>query len=448
MDKYNQDTDLYIAEFEELCPIHNPIFKNREMLSEDFEPTRLVGRDLQKKEIMSTLQPITEESSPINLYIHGKHGVGKTHTTQYIFKIFNMGIKAKLEDNIVKFVSVNCGINKDNIEVCKTLFRQFGIDSNPRGFSLSANMDHIWNYVNDMGRKHKFFTVVFFFDEIDMLNSNKRKKTEYADLEILYNITRAIEAKQIKYSNCKVGLILASNKKNFFAKIDPSITTTGKFYRYEFPNYNEEELFQIIMDRIEAFNPNVIEPEFIRYVAKDIAERYRGDARRALDVLLVAGKLALDENSKTITVEHLLQADKRINQLKLEKEIMDFSLHERLLLITLDLCNNFISEPTTGLVHEVYRWVCFCIGKAPVSKTETSRTLTEWVDQYDLIETTKGYKGNTRIIHLTDDTKQAVQILYNTDIKKALESKILDLESDIELYGLKYKCHDFSKKCV
>jgi archaeal cell division control protein 6 len=427
--KFEQTSEMYLSEFEELCPTYNPIFKNRDILTDSYEPPILVGRDAQKKEIMGNLQPITEYSSPINTFIHGKNGVGKSLTVAYVLKVFEVGIRAKFEDVIVKYVCVNCGFHTTDSDVVKNLLFQFDIDFNPRGYSIATSMEKIWDYIDEMGRKHVHYNVIFFFDEIDKLNQYKTKRGKTAQLDILYQITRAIEQKRIKQPNCKIGVILASNKKEFFGKIDQSVITSGKFYRYEFPNYKEEDLFQIMMGRMNAFNPNVITEDLIRYVAKDVADRYRGDARRALDTLLVAGKFALENQETFISLAHIQEADKRINQLKMEKAILEFSLHERYLLIAIDLCEKYVSAPRTGLVHLAYKWVCKVAGKSSVSYGETSRTITEWTEDKDIINVTKGtIRGNTRIITLSTDIKEAVQVLYTPELKSKIYDNILDLE--------------------
>jgi cell division control protein 6 len=422
-----------IEKFNRLGKVSSPIFKDRDKLTDSHTPPDIVGRDIQVSDVFAALQPMLEGSSPNNMFIHGVNGVGKTFTVKHVFKLFDVGLSASSDDTYIKLIHINCGMRNNDTDVCAYLLREFGIDFNPKGYSINTSLEKIWDYINELGKICSFVGVVFFFDEIDKLNPSKVKpKGEVStQLDILYNITRAIETGIIKHKHCKIGLMLASNNELFFSKIQQSIVAKG-FMNYKFPKYTEQELYEIMKDREEAFNKGVLSDEIIRYIAKDVAERYKGDARRALDTILFGGDIAKKANLTTIEMEHILQAESQINRLKLERSLMDYTKHEQYLLLAIDLSHRYNKEPTLGMIDSVYRkWICPFINKNPefpVSYGENSRTITDWEKGIGIIESIRGRRGNSRIVSLYDDLSEAVQILYTDELKQSIEENESDLE--------------------
>ena len=111
--------------------------------------------------------------------------------------------------------------------------------------------------------------------------------------------------KLVKVPNCRIaGCLPSLNDPDFLAKkLPPHIATSVGFNEVFFPKYNKVDLIKIMMDRIDAFQPRVIEPSLIEYIATEVADKHKGDARRALDTLLGAGKYAFDKDYNKITME-------------------------------------------------------------------------------------------------------------------------------------------------
>jgi cell division control protein 6 len=398
-------------------------------LTDSYIPDDIIARDRQINEISSNLQPIIDLSSPINMFITGENGVGKTITVNYVLKMLIAGIKAIGQDINIDFIKINCGIRNNDTEICKEILSYYNLDFNPKGYSISSTMQKIWDHINEKARQSNFYTVIFFFDEVDKLNVNKKRSinSEDAQLDLLYQITRAVEYGLIKVSNCKLGVITASNKPHFLETVERSITTAAGFYNLTFPNYKENDLFLILMDRIDAFQPNVISEELIRDIAKDVAERYRGDARRALDTLLYSGKFAFDEGDTVIRLRHVHAAEEKITLLANEKLLSDYSKHDKFLFIALDLCHQYTSDPNTGLIYAVYVWICNVFHEKPTTEGHISRTLSLLVDN-GILNKTRGFRGNTRVFSLTESVKNSLHVMYTTDMKTEIDKNIIDLE--------------------
>jgi len=411
--------------------LKNNIFKNRNLLTDSYIPPDIIGRDIQIADMGSNLQPILDNpiSDPINMFIHGENGTGKTICTNYVVQMLNEGITALGLDITIDLIKLNCAVEKTDTDILSAMLSQFGIKGSPLGYSSTAVMQWIWDTINEKAKTVDSYAVLFFFDEIDKLNANRKKflKSDKAQLDLVYQIIRAIEYGLLHQPNCKIGIIAASNKPQFLDSIERSINSSVAFYRVKFPNYNENELYSILMDRIEAFQPEAMLPDLIRYVARDVAERYRGDARRAMKTLSYAGKFALDDGSNAIYLKHIIAAEQKITHEINEEALSDYSKHDKFLFVAIDIAHRYTSEPNTGLIIALYESICKIVGETPVSDRQVTRNLSSLADD-GVIDFRKGNKGNTRIFSLSTSVQQSMGVLYTEDLKNGIEKSIIDIE--------------------
>ena len=82
--------------------------------------------------------------------------------------------------------------------------------------------------------------------------------------------------------------------------------------------------------------------------------REHGDARRAIKLLDVAAKTAELKQDKSITDEHIRLASQRVEVDKESQQLNAFSLHEKLLVITIMKSPNI----STGDVYSGYKSLC------------------------------------------------------------------------------------------
>jgi len=424
-----QNTNILVDKFKSVFKTTNVIFSNRGKLEHSYIPDEIIARDKQLLKISSNLQPILDLSAPTNMFITGENGVGKTITVQYVFNMLNAGIMTMDQDIVIDFIEINCTNVKTDSDVCRVIATYFELDFNPKGYSISESMHKIWDHINNKAANHDFYSVVFFFDEIDKLTSSKNvdPKTSEIQLDILYQISRAIETRLVKVSNCKVGIITASNKPYFIQRLDSSIRSSVGFYTITFPNYKEKDLYHIMIDRIDAFKPGVLDEQLVHYVAKDIADRYRGDARRAIDTLKEAGKIAFDLGDNKIEMKHVLDAEERITRMASEKMLSEYSSHDKYLFLAIDLCSKLNVSPNTGLIYNVYKQICILLNEKPTTFGYVSGVLSVLVEKC-LLNAERGFRGNTRIFTLSDEVKNALHILYTPELKQVIDKNLIDLE--------------------
>ena len=113
---------------------------------------------------------------------------------------------------------------------------------------------------------------------------------------------------------CVVGI---SNDLTFLENIDPRVRSSLSEEEIVFPPYNALQLQDILKKRsVMAFKEGVIDDGVIAKCAA-FAAREHGDARRALDLLRVAGELSERDGSRKILQNHIDKANNKIEKDKI-----------------------------------------------------------------------------------------------------------------------------------
>src|SRR5690606_34898873 len=114
--------------------------------------------------------------------------------------------------------------------------------------------------------------------------------------------------------NAQISIVGISNSLTFMDDLDPRVRSSLGEEELVFNPYNALQLQDILKERSRtAFVESVLEEGVIPKCAA-LAAREHGDARRALDLLRVAGELAERESSKIIGVEHIDKANKKLER--------------------------------------------------------------------------------------------------------------------------------------
>lgn len=172
-----------------------------------------------------------------------------------------------------------------------------------------------------------------------------------------------------------------------------------------FSTYNALQLQEILKERSKhAFKKGVLENGVIQKCAA-FAAREHGDARRALDLLRVAGELADRESNKRVKIDHVDLANEKMDRDKIIDVVQTAPKQFQLTLLSIMLLseNKDIAKIFTGEVYNVYHDLC------QKSKIEilTQRRVSDLIGEIDmlgLINATvisKGRHGRTREINLS-----------------------------------------------
>jgi len=365
----------------------SPIFLNKKALQSNYNPELIPHRDEQIEQLATILAPALRMEKPSNVFIYGKTGTGKTCVTQHVMnQILDLVEKKNLK---VKYHYLNCKLKKiadTEYRLIAQLAKAFGKEVPATGLPT----EEVYKLFIDAINKENQL-IILVLDEIDQL------VTKTGD-GILYNLTRL----NSELTNCQLSIIGISNDLMFTENLDPRIKSSLSEEELVFPPYNAIQLQDILRERAKlAFKENIIVDGLIEKCAA-YAAREHGDARRALELLRVAGELAERKNSKKILLEHLDEAEEKIEK---DRIIDTIRTQPKQFQITLYSILNVCDENNkifTGEVYSFYRKICHEVHIKPLTQRRVSDIIAEF-DMLGIINAnvvSKGRYGRTKEIML------------------------------------------------
>ncbi len=378
------------------------IFKNKQIIQSNFIPEKLFHREEQINQIAKILAPSLKGEKISNLFIYGKTGTGKTATIKHITSQLE---KIKNNKNILlKIIYLNCKLKKvadTEYRLIAQLARELGKAIPPTGLPT----DEVYNSFFSALDKEKQ-NIIIILDEIDQLIG------KIGD-EILYNLTRI----NSELNNSQISIIGISNDLIFIDNLDPRVKSSLSEEEIIFPPYNALQIQTILNERAKiAFNNEVIEEGLIEKCAA-FAARDHGDARRAIELLRVAGELAEREDSKLVKIKHLDEAEEKIEKDRIFEIIQSQpKQYQAVLYSILQISTQTKGSIFTGEVYEFYKNICSQINLRPL----TQRRISDIIGEFDMLGIisakviSKGRYGRTREISIenlnfNDKIKQTIQ---------------------------------------
>src|SRR3989344_5513357 len=288
------DTNLFEKFLE-----REPLFINKKVLQSDYSPETIPHRQIQINQIAEILAPSLRLDKPSNLFIYGKTGSGKTltvlHTTNKLTTL------AQQRNTPIKILYLNCKLKKvadTEYRLLAQLLRDLGKEVPPTGLPTEEIYKTFFSTIDQEKQ-----LVILVLDEIDEL---VKKMGD----DVLYNFTR-INAELKKAQLSIVGI---SNDLIFADNLDHRVKSSLSEEELVFPPYNALQLQDILRERAQqAFKPECVGPGVIEKCGA-YAAREHGDARRALELLRVAGELAEREGVGTVSIGHLDKAEEKIER--------------------------------------------------------------------------------------------------------------------------------------
>ncbi len=386
----------------------NVIFKNKVALQTNFQPEAILFRDDQIKQIALILAPVLRGEKPSNLFLYGKTGTGKTLSIQSIKEELMKRVKKDAGFKL-KIEYLNCKLKKvsdTEYRILAELIKKFGGEIPSTGLPTQSVYNKFIELID--GEKQ---LILLIFDEID-------QAVKKISNDFLYNLTRL----NSELSKTQLAVIGISNDLTFLDELDPRVRSSLSEEEIVFPPYNALQLQEILKKRSEmAFKKDIVSEGVIAKCAA-FAAREHGDARRALDLLRIAGELAERDKSKKLLLKYIDEANSKIERDKIldviKSEPKQFQLVLSSIINLLD--KNRDSPVFTGDIYNYYQEIC----KDFKTEVLTQRRVGDIIQEFDMFGIinvkviSKGRGGRMREI------KMAISRDILDQVKKILEDSL------------------------
>ncbi len=352
------------------------LFQDRKALSPEYIPENLPFRTKQISEVAEVLAPALHQSKPSNLLLYGKTGTGKTAVARRVVQRL-----AEQSNGTIQTPYVNTRIVGTEYRTLSDIAAQLGIEVPFTGLSIGELVSRIFKSIQSKGAN-----VVLILDEIDYLVN------AYND-DILYEFTRAGE----RITPGFLSLIGISNNLTFKEGLDARVLSSLGEEELVFPPYTTEELRSILLERSRvAFRPGAV-PEATINLCAALAGSEHGDARRAVDLLRVAGEVAEREGKPSVDEECLRKASDKVERDRIQEALFSLPLQNKIIILG---ASKFSSGSNTGELYLAYTNLARKSGVEVLTQRRVSGIIAE-LDLLGLLEATivsKGRRGRTKRI--------------------------------------------------
>jgi cell division control protein 6 len=378
------------------------IFTDRSALTISFEPQNIPHREKEISELSRIIAPALKGGKPSNVFIYGRTGTGKTVVSKLVGQ--ELEKISKTNGHKVKVVYVNCKMKNSadtEYRLLASLSKEFGKVVPFTGLPTDQVYQYFYQAINNTNQ-----TNIIIIDEIDTLVAKNGDS-------LLYNLTRMNQ--ELKNSQlCFIGI---TNNLNFIESLEPRVRSSLSEEEIIFPPYNAMQLQDILKERAKsAFAPGVLEEGVIEKCAA-LAAQEHGDARRALDLLRVAGELAERNADEKITLAHVDIAQEKIDLDRVIETIKNQPRQSQAVLHSIIQLAEKSKEIDTAKIVDRYQEVCKQHGLKVLTQRRVSDLIAELylfgIIDYRVVS--KGRYGRTRIVtmSLSESVKKKLVNLLN-----------------------------------
>jgi len=331
---------------------------NPNLLNDTYMLNNIPVREQQVRELTFCLYPALRKKKPINAWIYGRPGSGKTLTAKFILRKFK-------HDSNVDGVYINCWEQNSYYSVLDKLVRELrilGAEKLNTSYKLERFEQHIGN---------RPFIIVL--DEIDQPKKHERDS-------IIYNLCNM----------GNIGLICVCNSRSVLYSFDERIKSRLNAKLVEFNKYTEDDIAFILGRRAElALRPGSWTEKILDRIAK-LAE---GDARVAIQTLKNAAYCAENNSINIIKEKHINEGYKSDKDLKKTYLLNKLTSHHKLLYEIVK--EN--EEINSGELWKTYLKKCRELKKNPIALRTYSEYMNKLIE-LDLVQWDRALvRGKVRV---------------------------------------------------
>lgn len=387
--------------------VGSTIFTDKDILSEDWIPEQLIGRDDELDTYAEVLNPVLNGWNPNNIFLYGRTGVGKSASTKEILtELLDACEKADISLNVV---FLNCNGLSSSYQVAVHLVNEMR-NSRYSLTTVTTELDpisetglpkkRVFNeLINDF--ENLSGNVICVLDEVDKVGS---------DDEILYELPRASTNYDLDVNISVIGI---SNDFKFrdglSAKVRDSLCEEELF----FDPYDATELQQILKQRTEkALKPDVLNDDVIP-LCSAFAANDTGSARQAISLLRKACEIAERNNIDIVSETEVREAETQLQIEQVEEGMRSLTPQGKLILLTISiLAVNDKLPARTKTIYNRYQTIADHHNKNALQRRRTHDHLEELTSQgiLTLTDNNQG-RGNYNTYTIDVELKSILSVL-------------------------------------
>ncbi|MFC6722379.1 MULTISPECIES: orc1/cdc6 family replication initiation protein [Halobacteriales] len=368
------------------------VFVNRDLVEPDtiIDEERIVGRDDQLESVVSFLKPTLQGNRPPNMLLYGPAGTGKSliigAVTQQIIEL------CQSKGERFGVVDINCQpintLDQAVYELVQTVAQDVGTEVGvpETGVSTKRKYRRLYELINGY-----YDSVIFILDEIDLL-VGRRENDEPAYSKLLYQLSRASNTNEIEG---RVSVAALTNDPKFMEDIDGRAESSFNPRDVYFPDYDANQLREILENRRDAFRQDALEDDVIPLVAAFAAQSH-GDARKAIDLFRGAGDLADERGDEEVTEDHVRESQEEIDKDRSMKLVEGLTTQKKISLYATaavaQYSNRTGSSVPSPVGFKVYQWVTNELDADQMTR-ETYVKYVKELSTYGLISTARKSRG-------------------------------------------------------
>lgn len=350
-DDSSRSIEDMLLEFDE----QDGLIRDRSLLDPNYvvEEDRIVGRDQQLQEVTKMLRVALGNNRPPNLFLYGPSGTGKSLITKAVCN--NISRICDTRDISFGTIEVNCQ-DLDTLgvavyELAEQAADQAGVDVEvpKHGVATKEKWNELYRIVNE-----NFDSVVFVLDELDML-VGRRDKQQPAYSRLLYQLSRAGANDDL---TAFISVVAISNDTKMMESVGSRALSSFTPEDVHFDDYDANQLQAILRRRQDAFHDDVVDTDVLPLAAAFAAQTH-GDARKAIDLIRVAGELAEREGDDRVREEHVREAQEKVEKNRVLEVVRGISTQKKLCLYATAAVatqsNDGSARSTTG--YRVYQFL-------------------------------------------------------------------------------------------
>ncbi|MCU4744616.1 Cdc6/Cdc18 family protein [Natronoglomus mannanivorans] len=397
------------------------IFENMDVLNpnKDYHPDDLPERELELSQLHSALRPAMMGSTPINAFVYGHTGQGKTAAIS--LKTASLEAAAQENDIDLTVVTVRCkGLNK-SYHVMTHLIKELrggpGAEL-PRGHHQKELFDMIQAELRAIGG-----TIIVVLDEIDAIGE---------DDYILYELPR------LDLENVRLSIIGITNDYQFRDNLEADVRSSLGEDEVEFSPYNANQLTSILQRRAAkglkrtGFNEN---DEFESEILINGAASYcaalcaqdTGDARQAIKLLFNACRRVDDRGEDTVTPDEIDAAQDRLERRAVERGISSLPQQPQYALLAVTKIQLDNETPAgTEEIRPYYEQICNVLTVDALSRRRYREKLNDLASWNILEKETRSRGRNAGRTNYYDLAVDAETVLENISSDTQMMTNIIE----------------------